>query len=157
MADRPEIVDAAAEVAAPAGVEPPVPGGKAQITGNIGLFYTCYRLSRLGWNVLPTSRNARGIDVVAYKAAGEQFVGLQVKALSRRAPVPLGQSLAGIAGSYWVIVVRCAEDKPDCYIMLPEEVRRAAHRGEKEGRVSFWLQPGAYDTHRYRERWDRLG
>jgi len=37
-----------------------------QITGNIGLYYTCYRLSRLGWNVMPTSRNARGIDIIAY-------------------------------------------------------------------------------------------
>ena len=36
---------------------------KPQITGNIGLYYTCYQLSRLGWNVMPTSRNARGIDI----------------------------------------------------------------------------------------------
>lgn len=35
----------------------------SQITGNIGLFYACYELSRKGWNVMPTSRNARGIDI----------------------------------------------------------------------------------------------
>ena len=32
-----------------------------QLVGNVGLYYICYELSRLGWNVLPTSRNARGI------------------------------------------------------------------------------------------------
>jgi hypothetical protein len=37
-----------------------------QLVGNIGLYYICYELSRLGWNVLPTSRNARGIDLVIY-------------------------------------------------------------------------------------------
>lgn len=37
-----------------------------QIVGNAGLYYVCYRLSLLGWNVMPTARNARGIDVVAY-------------------------------------------------------------------------------------------
>jgi hypothetical protein len=32
-----------------------------QVVGNVGLFYVCYRLSRLGWNVMPTARNARGV------------------------------------------------------------------------------------------------
>ena len=29
-----------------------------QLTGNVGLYYCCYRLSLLGWNVMPTARNA---------------------------------------------------------------------------------------------------
>jgi len=33
-----------------------------QVTGNVGLYYVCYRLSRMGWNAMPTARNARGID-----------------------------------------------------------------------------------------------
>lgn len=34
-----------------------------QVTGNIGLYWTCYQLSQLGWNAMPTARNARGVDV----------------------------------------------------------------------------------------------
>lgn len=30
-----------------------------RITGNIGLYYVCYELSRKGWKVMPTARNAR--------------------------------------------------------------------------------------------------
>lgn len=30
------------------------------------MYYACYRLSRMGWNVMPTARNARGIDIIAY-------------------------------------------------------------------------------------------
>jgi hypothetical protein len=37
-----------------------------QLTGNVGLYYCCYRLSLLGWNVMPTARNARGVDIIAY-------------------------------------------------------------------------------------------
>ena len=37
-----------------------------QLVGNVGLYYVCYKLSCLGWNVLPTSRNAKGVDVVIY-------------------------------------------------------------------------------------------
>ena len=41
-------------------------GLAAKTVGNIGLFYVCYRLSRLGWSALPTTRNAKGIDIVLY-------------------------------------------------------------------------------------------
>jgi len=38
------------------------------VVGNIGMYFAAYRLSLLGWNVMPTSRNARGIDLLAYDA-----------------------------------------------------------------------------------------
>lgn len=72
----------------------------SQIIGNIGLYYTCYRLSRMGWNVMPTARNARGIDIVAYNRDGSRFIGVQVKSLSKRFPVPLGTSLDKIIGDF---------------------------------------------------------
>jgi hypothetical protein len=50
-----------------------------QITGNVGLYYSCYRLSLLGWNVMPTARNARGVDIIAYDSIASRFIGIQVK------------------------------------------------------------------------------
>ena len=41
----------------------------SQVVGNAGMYFAAYRLSRRGWNVMPTSRNARGIDLLAYDAA----------------------------------------------------------------------------------------
>lgn len=41
--------------------------------------------------------------------------------------------------------------------MLPTEVKELAHRGEKEGRVSFWLQPTSYDQESFKEKWERIG
>jgi len=76
---------------------------ESQIVGNIGLYYVCYRLSQLGWNVMPTARNARGIDLVAYDLDGSSYKGIQVKSLSKRAPVPLGPNLDKVIGDYWVI------------------------------------------------------
>jgi len=128
----------------------------AQVVGNVGLYYVCYHLSRMGWNVMPTARNARGIDVVAYDKSGKKFVGIQVKALSRRNPVPLGTSLDKIMGDYWVIVNDLASD-PKAFVMLPEEIKSLAHRGEKDGRISYWLQPKSYDSKEYKEAWARIG
>ena len=69
-----------------------------QITGNTGLYYCCYRLSRLGWNVMPTARNARGVDIVIYTQDASRYLGIQVKTLSKRAAVPLGKSLDKVMG-----------------------------------------------------------
>jgi len=124
--------------------------------GNAGLYYTCYILSLLGWNVMPTARNARGIDVVAYSRDGRRYVGIQVKSLSKRTPVPLGTSLDTLMGDLWIIINNVITE-PTAYVLRPDEVKRLAHRGEKDGRISFWLQPSAYDSEEFREAWDRIG
>ena len=129
----------------------------AQITGNIGLYFTCYHLSRLGWNVMPTVRNARGVDAVAYSRDATRFVSLQIKTLSKRVPVPLGKSLDKVMGDFWIVVNKVVTDEPEVFVMLPKEIRKLAHRGEKGGRVSFWLQPKAYDCDKFRDAWDRIG
>jgi len=127
-----------------------------QVTGNVGLYYCCYRLSLLGWNVMPTARNARGVDIIAYNASASKFIGVQVKALSKRNPVPLGNDLDRIMGDYWVVVTNIA-DEPRGYVLLPSEVKERAHRGEKDDRVSYWLQPNRYDHELFREAWQRIG
>jgi len=128
-----------------------------QITGNVGLYYCCYKLSLLGWNVMPTARNARGVDIIAYSADASRFIGIQVKALSKRNPVPLGQSLDKCMGDFWVIVNKVASETPSAFVLKPSEVKALAHRGEKDGRISFWLQPGSYDQPQFKEAWERIG
>ena len=126
-----------------------------QIVGNIGLYYVSYRLSQLGWNVMPTARNAKGIDLIAYSLGGPLYVGIQVKSLSKRNPVPLGTNLDRIIGNYWVIVYKVV-DNPVAFIMKPEEVKQRAHRGERANKVSYWLQPSTYDIDDFREAWNRI-
>jgi hypothetical protein len=60
-------------------------------------------------------------------------------------------------GDFWVIVNKMATPSPSAFVLLPDEVRELAHRGEKEGRVSFWLQPTSYDQDGFREAWHRIG
>jgi hypothetical protein len=129
---------------------------ETQVTGNIGMYYACYKLSCMGWNVMPTARNARGIDVIAYKKGGKEFICVQVKTLSKINPVPLGNSLEKIMGDYWIIVNNVAKE-PNAFVMKPEEVKTLAHRGEKSGNISFWLRPASYDTPEFKEAWHRIG
>lgn len=128
-----------------------------QVVGNVGLYYVCYKLSRLGWNVMPTARNARGIDVLVYSQDSTKTHTIQVKALSRRSPVPLGNKLDGLFGDFFIICRNVASDEPECFVLSPVEVRQLAHKGEKNAKISYWLQPKQYETTAFRENWDRIG
>ena len=129
-----------------------------QVVGNVGMYFAAYRLSLMGWNVMPTARNARGVDLLAYDATAHNYKGIQVKALSRpKPPVPLGKSVDTFMGDFWIIVTNAATSNPVCFIMKPDEVKERAHRGEKEGRISYWLQYNKYHTDEFREAWHRIG
>src|SRR5436190_1551600 len=114
-----------------------------QITGNIGLYHVCLELSKRHWNVMPTARNARGVDVIAYDRTATSFVGIQVKSLSKKDAVPLGSSLDNIMGDFWIIVNNLAA-APSAYILTPTEVTARAIRNEKNGKPSYWLNARDY-------------
>ncbi len=105
---------------------------------------------------MPTARNARSVDIIAYNSNCSLMMSIQVKTLSRKTPVPSGTSLDRVMGDFWIIINDVAKE-PQCYVMLPQEVKELAHRGEREGRVSFWLQTSAYCKDDFREAWDRIG
>ncbi len=58
-------------------------------------------------------------------------------------------------GDFW-IVVNNLDATPGIFVLKPKEVSARAHLGEKEGRVSFWLQPRSYMLPEFENRWDRL-
>jgi hypothetical protein len=87
------------------------------IVGNIGLFHACYRLSRLGWIVMPTTRNARGIDIIAYSPDASRFLTIQVKSLSKDPGVPLGRTLDNIIAQYWIIINGALSEEPVVFVM----------------------------------------
>ena len=127
-----------------------------QIVGNAGLFYVCYELSKRGWNCLPTTRNAKGVDVVIYSQDAKKSYTIQVKALSKRNPVPFGKKPNLIADFVAVVINVMDEEKlPEVFIIKTEDVKKRLHKGEKNGRVSYWLQPKDYEE--YKGKWEIIG
>ncbi len=80
---------------------------------------------------MPTARNARGVDIIAYSGDASRFIGVQVKALSKRSPVPLGLSLEKCMGDFWIIVSKAVAESPLTYVLTPSEVRAHATAGRK--------------------------
>jgi hypothetical protein len=128
-----------------------------QVVGNVGLFYVCYRLSQLDWNVMPTARNAKGIDILIYSQDATRTHTVQVKALSSRDPVPLGTSLEGLIGNFFIVCRNVARDTPECFVLTPGQVRDLAHKNEKNSKITYWLQPKQYEQSLFHEKWDRIG
>ncbi len=129
-----------------------------QLTGNAGLYHVARELSRRGWHVMPTIRNARGADLYAASDDESRVLPIQSKALSKRNPVPLGSSLDNLRSQWWIVTIHANTAAPICYVMTLEEVKAAAHRGiNAAGTVSYWLQPKAYVQLHYQEAWERLG
>ena len=124
-----------------------------QIVGNVGMYYVCFKLSELGWNVMPTARNAKGIDIVAYTPDGKGFKGVQVKSLSKRNPIPLGTNLDKVMGDVWCVVVRQSDDSLVTYLLSPKQIRDGAHQ---DGNGSWWVEPKMYDLPKFREKWNRF-
>ena len=60
-------------------------------------------------------------------------------------------------GDFWVIINQVASNSPQAFIITPDEVKALAYRGDKEGRVSYWLQPASYEQPKYKEAWERIG
>lgn len=119
-----------------------------QIVGNSGLYYVSYKLSKIGWNVATTARNARGIDIIVYSRSGKQKYTIQVKSLSKRDTVPLGNTLENLSMADFFIICNKLNKEPDIFITKPSDVIKKAHHGYSEDgkrTESYWLQANEYE------------
>jgi len=73
---------------------------------------------------MPTARNAKGVDILVYSHDAARNLSIQVKALSRRAPVPLGTTLDNLFADYVVICRKVIEEQPECFVLTPDEIRK---------------------------------
>lgn len=131
------------------------PSYRNSMTGNAGLNYAAWQLSRRGWHVMPTIRNARGSDLIVTDADEGIFFGVQSKALAKRSPVPLGKSIAALRSAWWVITIHANSDSPVCFVMRKEEVQQLSSQDANGG--AYWLNPSAYDRGEFKEAWYRIG
>jgi hypothetical protein len=129
-----------------------------QLTGNAGMYHVARELSRRGWHVMPTVRNARGADLYAASEDETRVLPIQSKALSKRFAVPLGGSLGNLCSKWWIITINANSDSPVCYVLTLDEVKAAASQNVNgNGKASYWLEPRSYALPEYQEAWHRLG
>ena len=125
-----------------------------QVVGNVGLYYICYELSKIGWNVMPTSRNAKGVDIIIYSQDAKRTNTIQVKSLSKKSLVPLGNKPNNFIAEFLIFCLNVF-DVPEAFIIKPEEIRDRIHEGIKDGKKTYWLQPKDYGE--FKNKWEEIG
>jgi hypothetical protein len=106
---------------------------------------------------MPTSSNsnARGVDTIAYSQDGTRKITVQVKALSKKNPVPMGGGARHLIADY-LVIARCVwTDSPEFFIAASREIAGRIHVGRKNGKESHWLQPKDYSA--FAGRWEVIG
>ena len=129
--------------------------GRNQITGNIGLYYVCMRLSAMGLNAILTARNTVGVDILVNNSDSTgNNVAIQVKTASNQYAVLIGRPGKRILGDIWVVVanadkVRIGED-PLCFVIRADKVEEK-RRG---GKAISWLSLGDFEQDA--EAWEQI-
>ena len=128
-----------------------------QRTGNVGLFYIGYKLSRLGWNVLPTIKNAKTIDMMAYNEKGDK-ISIQCKGCTNTESVGPFKNIEDIIADYYIISTDVYR-KPLTYILTKDDVRNNLTKNKN----GYWLEKSRkrdnnfYMNDEFREKWDKIG
>lgn len=141
-----------------------------QITGNIGLYHVAKELSLVGWNVMPTVRNAKGADLYAASADERTIRPLQVKTHSGKPEdITLGVNTDHLVTPWWVVVVYARTADVCCYVFSLDEIQTLKVRdpgtrsGKEEHERLFWFAKKLYTPggpHEVKEAlnaWHRLG
>lgn len=125
----------------------------------MGVFLVAAELSRRGFTVSPTSRNARGADILVTDAECKRAFSIQVKTA---APV----------SSYWLLNEHAKEMRSDSHVcvfvnikkdgtppeffVVPSEVVARKMRMEKIGNTT-WYSFSLDDALEFRDKWEILG
>ncbi|MEM5853741.1 MAG: hypothetical protein QW228_05220 [Candidatus Aenigmatarchaeota archaeon] len=128
-----------------------------QVVGNLGLYYVCYELSKRGWNVMPTSRNTKGVDIVVYSQNYKRKYTIQVKSLRKKDNVRLGSNLENLCADFLIICVNL-ETTPEIFITKVSELKKhnnvskyVSKSGKGRKRI-YYIKPTKYkDFKNWRE------
>lgn len=94
-----------------------------QQTGNTGLYYVSYLLAKQGWNVLPTSRNSKGPDLIIYSTNGKKIYKIQVKSLSKWDNVSIGGKENFKMSDIVIICTDVYDESPQIYIARTKDIK----------------------------------
>ena len=130
---------------------------KGQLTGMTGVYMVAAELTRRGFIASPTSRSARGADILVADQNCKHACSLQVKTNGKSASFWLLNPHAKdmVSPSHLYVLVNLIKDKHEFFI-VPSRV--VAHRMDiaKQGK-STWYSISRENVKEFKDNWDLLG
>ena len=127
-----------------------------RVTGKTGLYYTAFKLSGRGWNVIPEKNGLYAPNILVCESLdGNRRICVQVRSFKDKDSVQISKE--GMKCNYWVIVHSIASGKPEAYILLDDEVKDNLKYNASGSAV--WLDEKFkyYEDNQFKEKWERIG
>ena len=110
-------------------------------TRDKGIRYTRLRLSQRNWKVAVRFIGRRAVHDV--ERDGTQYT-LQIRTLSKEAPVPFPQGLDVLDDVDYLVICNNLQGHPNLIVMEPKIVKDVIHKDPYGG---YWLQPKSYSKY----------
>jgi len=133
---------------------------KQQMTGMRGVYVVAAELCKRGFIVAPTSRNARGADLLVTDQECRRAYSVQVKANARTFGFwLLNSKTKGLVSETLIYVLVNLRKGGDEFFVVPSKVvsRKMGIYPPPPGKKSTWYAFGHKSAQPYRDRWDLFG
>ena len=132
---------------------------KGQLTGMTGVYYVAAELSKLGFIVTPTSRNAQGIDLLIANSNGTKSFSAQVKTNATTFSFwLLGEKNQKMkSDSFFYIFVNLRKSEIE-YFIIPSKIvaKKIYHQPTKNkatGKISNWYSFPYREALKFKRKW----
>ena len=130
---------------------------KGQLTGMTGVYMVAAELTRRGFIASPTSRSARGADILVADQNCKHACSLQVKTNGKSASFWLLNAHAKdmVSPTHLYVLVNLIKDRPEFFIVPSRVVARRMDIA-KQGK-STWYSISRKSVKEFKDNWDLLG
>jgi hypothetical protein len=129
---------------------------KGQLTGMAGVYMVCAELTQRGFIACPTSRSARGADILVADQNCKHACSLQVKTNGKNASFWLLNPHAKdmVSPTHLYVLVNLIKDRPEFFI-VPSRVIARRMDIAKQGK-STWYSISRKNVKEFKDKWDLL-
>ena len=106
----------------------------------MGVYYVYYKLSYLGWKIVPVEQELHQIQ-----KATKKFL-IKIHSLTKIVPVPFSQGLTVLDTIDFLVICNNLQGQPNLIVMEPETVKKVIHIDTKK-KGKYWLQDRVYQKY----------
>lgn len=130
---------------------------KGQTNGMIGVYLASAELARRGFTACPTSRNARGADILVTDQNCTKAFSIQVKTNGKNANFWLLNAHAKemVSSTHFYVLVNLRKDETDFFV-VPSRVVARKMDVAKQGKTT-WYSISRENVMKFKDKWDLLG
>ena len=128
-------------------------GRTRNMTGSMGLYHVCLKLSELAWHVQVKKTNANSPNKGWCWRHKQKRISFETHGVGGKSPIQLYKRPRSIRSDFVIMVTELDSAAPVCYLLSNSEAKMA---GQTNSDGTQFLNPKAYAKEEFREQWEKL-